>query len=273
MSVNASTMKWWVVAMVVVVARSSTALASVPDASGVIHGCYDNKTGIARIIDTATQACFAKEAAITWSQTGPVGPQGPVGATGPQGPAGQSVIGSSVNVGNPNCPYGGTALTLGVFTTYVCNGTPGTPGAQGPQGATGPQGPQGPSGIALAGRETIFGGTPAQSSSSLLTGTNQFTPTHNTTCIISAGGYMVTASDNPDVTFVPVLRDLTDNDDTDDTEAFYRVNGAGDAQGSTTTGLDVLANHTYSIAIRVHVHADPAAAGNFTSTTVTWLCP
>jgi hypothetical protein len=277
MSIETTTVRWWIAAAFVVVARSSPALASIPDAGGVIRGCYDSKTGVARIIDTAIATCDPKEVAIAWSQsgpTGPVGPQGPAGATGPQGPAGESVIGSSVNLGNPNCPYGGTALTLGVFTTYVCNGAPGAPGAQGPQGATGPQGPQGPSGIALVGRETLFGSTPDEETSELLTGSNEFTPSHDTTCIITAGGYMVTGGTNPDVYFFPVLRDLTDTDDFTDTEAGYRVNGpGGDAQGSTTTGLGVIANHTYSIAILMHVDDDPDGSNNFTSHTVTWLCP
>lgn len=59
--------------------------ASIPDASGVIHGCYRTNNGTLRIIDSASQTCAGNEAALTWNQTGP---QGPAGATGPQGPAG-----------------------------------------------------------------------------------------------------------------------------------------------------------------------------------------
>ncbi|HEX2677814.1 MAG TPA: hypothetical protein VHM19_14275, partial [Polyangiales bacterium] len=111
---------------------TATVHASIPDANGVFHGCYNALTGSVRLVDT--QSCNALERAITWSQTGPRGPtgatgaQGPAGATGPRGPAGDSVTGASVNIGNPNCPYGGVALTLTGFTTYVCNGAPGTTG-------------------------------------------------------------------------------------------------------------------------------------------------
>ena len=57
------------------------AYATIPDASGVIHGCY-NKTGQAtlRVIDTDKgQACSSSETPLNWSQTGPTGPQGPTG--------------------------------------------------------------------------------------------------------------------------------------------------------------------------------------------------
>src|SRR4051812_43672488 len=71
-------------------AMGTNALASVPDPSGVIHGCYLKSLGSVRIIDTDTdQHCTRLEAAITWNQTGPAGvpgPQGPVGAIGPVGP-------------------------------------------------------------------------------------------------------------------------------------------------------------------------------------------
>jgi len=67
------------------------ALASIPDAGGVIHGCYlttgpPQARGALRVIDTdAGQACVSGEIAITWNQTGPQGPEGPAGATGPAG--------------------------------------------------------------------------------------------------------------------------------------------------------------------------------------------
>jgi len=64
-------------------------LASIPDSNGVFHACYDNKTGMARIIDTATTSCTSKETAASWSMIGPNGPQG---LTGPQGPAGSSGV-------------------------------------------------------------------------------------------------------------------------------------------------------------------------------------
>jgi hypothetical protein len=63
------------------------------------------------------------------------------------GPAGQSVIGFSLAVGNPNCPFGGSEFQVaGGGVSFACNGTPGATGATGPQGTTGAQGPAGPAG-------------------------------------------------------------------------------------------------------------------------------
>ena len=64
------------------------AVAAIPDAGGVINGCY-GPNGQLRVIDTAAgQACKANEASLSWSQTGPAGPQGPQGPQGPEGPQG-----------------------------------------------------------------------------------------------------------------------------------------------------------------------------------------
>src|SRR5262249_2997547 len=58
--------------------------ASIPDASGVIQGCYANKDGSLRVIDTGSSgACDTKkETPLTWSQKGPTGARGPTGPTG-----------------------------------------------------------------------------------------------------------------------------------------------------------------------------------------------
>jgi Collagen triple helix repeat (20 copies) len=69
-------------------ATPSAVVASIPDANGVIHGCYNTTNGTQRIIDTAVESCKPGETAIQWNQTGPQGPQGPQGAQGPQGPRG-----------------------------------------------------------------------------------------------------------------------------------------------------------------------------------------
>jgi len=60
------------------------AYASIPDSSGVIHGCYANKDGSLRVIDTGSgSTCDAKkETALSWNQKGPTGSRGPTGATG-----------------------------------------------------------------------------------------------------------------------------------------------------------------------------------------------
>lgn len=65
------------------------AYASIPDSTGVIHGCYKKSGGTLRVIDYPAQQCDSRaESPIEWSQTGPQGPPGP---TGPQGPAGYSL--------------------------------------------------------------------------------------------------------------------------------------------------------------------------------------
>jgi hypothetical protein len=57
--------------------------ASIPDSKGVIHGCYANKDGSVRVIDTgAGGACDAKkETSLDWNQAGPTGPPGPAGTS------------------------------------------------------------------------------------------------------------------------------------------------------------------------------------------------
>ncbi len=88
----------------------AVALASIPDAGNVIHGCYGRFTGVLRVIDTEAkwpEHCFPGENAISWNERGPQGPQGPMGL-------------------------------------------PGQPGAPGAPGAPGPAGPPGPAGASAA---------------------------------------------------------------------------------------------------------------------------
>ena len=66
------------------------AFASIPDAAGIIHGCYNTTNGTQRIIDTAVESCRLGEKAIQWNQTGPQGPQGPQGLQGPPGRKGDT---------------------------------------------------------------------------------------------------------------------------------------------------------------------------------------
>jgi hypothetical protein len=64
------------------------AYATIPDASGMIHGCYNKTQGSLRVIDSdKAQTCSNGEAPLNWSQTGPQGIQGPKGDTGPTGPS------------------------------------------------------------------------------------------------------------------------------------------------------------------------------------------
>jgi len=76
------------VALALVLA-AGVAWATIPDAGGVIHGCFKKLGGDLRVIDPAAGgACKSSETSLDWSQTGPQGPQGPQGAQGPQGPQG-----------------------------------------------------------------------------------------------------------------------------------------------------------------------------------------
>jgi len=55
-------------------AMSTVVRASIPDGSGVIHGCYSTGRGILYIIDSSSQSCGTGETSLTWDQHGtPVG--------------------------------------------------------------------------------------------------------------------------------------------------------------------------------------------------------
>lgn len=95
-------------AAVVALAGAAVSAATIPDHSGVIHGCYSNDSGVLRVIDTPNVTkCPRRTTSLNWNQTGP---QGPAGATGAPG----------------------------------ATGATGSPGPAGAPGATGPQGPPGP---------------------------------------------------------------------------------------------------------------------------------
>ena len=65
-------------------AVASIAYATIPDGSGVIHGCYSSKDGSLRVLDTGSGgACDAKkETALDWNRAGTTGPKGPTGPAG-----------------------------------------------------------------------------------------------------------------------------------------------------------------------------------------------
>ncbi|HSA60388.1 MAG TPA: hypothetical protein VLJ37_11980, partial [bacterium] len=68
------------------------------------------------------------------------------------GANGESVVTTTLPVGDTNCPTGGASFVVGGTTTYACNGEAGPQGpigltgATGDTGATGPAGPTGPQG-------------------------------------------------------------------------------------------------------------------------------
>ena len=94
-----------VVALVaLVIAASGAAFASIPDADEVFHGCYSNRTGALRMIDTeAGDSCTSKESPIFWNQEGPRGPAGADGEDGQDGADGHdgdSLVGSQCELPN-----------------------------------------------------------------------------------------------------------------------------------------------------------------------------
>jgi len=103
-------MKATTLAAIVVTAlvlAGGAAWASIPDASGVIHGCYPRpgaQTRALRVIDTDLgQACAADETALSWNHQGlrgTTGAQGPAGIRGPSGPRGSAGPEGQVGAGS-----------------------------------------------------------------------------------------------------------------------------------------------------------------------------
>jgi hypothetical protein len=79
--------------LAIFVALSGGSYAAVtlsPRADGVIHSCYQKRTGALRVVG-AGKKCQRGERALTFNQRGPIGAagqRGPIGAVGPQGPGG-----------------------------------------------------------------------------------------------------------------------------------------------------------------------------------------
>lgn len=108
----------------VLLAGGGTALAvssSIPDSSGVIHGCYDSG-GNVKVIDTSvTATCPKGYSSLDWNQTGPQGAAGAKGAQGSQGPAGPAGPASlDAAIGSP-CDEG-TAYAGTLSVTYTPQG-------------------------------------------------------------------------------------------------------------------------------------------------------
>jgi hypothetical protein len=80
------------------------AAGGLPGPNGQIQGCYNNATGVLRVVGDASQCLTAgqpavvkspllRETPLAWNQTGPTGPQGAQGPQGQQGPAGPAGTG------------------------------------------------------------------------------------------------------------------------------------------------------------------------------------
>src|SRR5262249_9381672 len=115
--------------------------AAIPDADGVIHGCYGKpgtpQRGQLRVRDVSQgEQCRFYENPLDWSTAGvtgaagPTGPTGPPGPTGPTGPAGVSgyevvtdfVAGTAQLVsGEALCPAGKVAVGGGATVSGLVN--------------------------------------------------------------------------------------------------------------------------------------------------------
>jgi hypothetical protein len=115
----------------------------------VINACYDERNGLARIVDSQSQ-CRRDEQFLSWNEQGPAGPQGSAGPAGPSGPAGPA--GAKGSTGAPGAAGAagpaGPAGPTGATGAGGPTGPIGPTGASGPAGATGPAGPSGPTGPA-----------------------------------------------------------------------------------------------------------------------------
>jgi hypothetical protein len=90
------------VALVAVGGTAFAAVSSIPDSSGVIHGCYDSG-GKVRVINTSvTSKCPKGYTPLNWSQTGPRGPAGPQGPAGPVHEVTGAVNADCTLQGNPS---------------------------------------------------------------------------------------------------------------------------------------------------------------------------
>ena len=108
---RASTQKRYlgVVAVATVALVGGVAYASIPDAGGVIRGCYKPNVGPGnlRVIDPAKgQQCATTEHHLDWNQIGPSGPQGAQGPSGPQGAQGPSGPQGIQGASGPSGPKG-----------------------------------------------------------------------------------------------------------------------------------------------------------------------
>ena len=89
-----------VVALIaLLLASGGVAYAAIPDSGGLIHGCYSDRTGTLRVINTEAtppETCnTTKETALFWNQTGQPGVAGADGATNVVVRAGLSIQASN----------------------------------------------------------------------------------------------------------------------------------------------------------------------------------
>jgi hypothetical protein len=171
--------------------------ASVPDSSGVIHGCYRSSTGTLKILDTSKhKTCASGSHEISWNQTGPTGAKGPRGHKGAKGDAGAKGDTGATGLTGPkgdtgaSGPKGDTGATgpRGATGLTGPRGGTGRTGATGPKGATGATGPRGPAGLTAGyvgyGGQVLFPGGDQTGDAVVAVRTP----------VVPAGSYLVNAS-------------------------------------------------------------------------------
>lgn len=117
-------------------------LASGSTPATTYYACLNQRLGILFGVNTKqADRCSRGNVAVSWSQTGPIGPAGPQGPAGKTGPQGRT--------GSPGAT--GPAGAQGPVGKPGSAGPAGSPGQQGAQGSPGAQGPAGPAGITWKG--------------------------------------------------------------------------------------------------------------------------
>jgi hypothetical protein len=112
-----------IAAVTTVALAGGIASATIPDSGGLIHACFKNENGQLRVIDSGD--CGPNEAALTWNQTGSVGPPGPQGDPGPTGPSG-TLAWAYVDADGTVLRSSGNVTVVHLFPGQYCVGVTGS---------------------------------------------------------------------------------------------------------------------------------------------------
>jgi hypothetical protein len=108
-------------AIVATALAGGVAWAAIPGPGGVIQGCYRDKRGDVKVVESLP--CPKGYSSLPWNE------QGVPGAPGADGADGVSPTVAQLSPGDTNCPAGGAAITDANGTAaYVCSGEDGADG-------------------------------------------------------------------------------------------------------------------------------------------------
>ncbi len=117
--VGKTLLKGWPITIALVFV-GSVAVASIPDAQGVIHGCYLTSGGRLRVIDSDKgQHCKATETPLNWNQTGPQGLPGPAATVAEFNNYGIACPTSTAFFPNDRCELNPADGSLNVNAVYI----------------------------------------------------------------------------------------------------------------------------------------------------------